>query len=59
MRVETVYTEEEWMKHVERHACKVLRRYIIRKAQELIGAFVIIGLFTILLMVSCLLTRFL
>ena len=56
MRVETVYTEEEWMK---RHARKILRRYIIRKAQELIGAFVIIGLFTILLMVSCLLTRFL
>lgn len=59
MRVETVYTEEEWMKHVERYARKILRRYIIRKAQELIGAFVIIGLFTILLMVSCLLTRFL
>ena len=59
MRVETVYTEEEWMKHVERHARKILRRYIIRKAHELIGAFVIIGLFTILLMVSCLLTRFL
>lgn len=59
MRVETVYTEEEWMKHVERQARKILRRYIIRKAQELIGAFVIIGLFTILLMVSCLLTRFL
>lgn len=59
MRVETVYTEEEWMKHVERHASKILRRYIIRKAQELIGAFVIIGLLTILLMVSCLLTRFL
>ena len=59
MRVETVYTEEEWMKHVERHARQILRRYIIRKAQELIGAFVIIGLFTILLMVSCLLTRFL
>ena len=59
MRVETVYTEEEWRKHVERQARKILRRYIIRKAQELIGAFVIIGLFTILLMVSCLLTRFL
>ena len=59
MRVETVYTEEEWMKHLERQARKILRRYIIRKAQELIGAFVIIGLFTILLMVSCLLTRFL
>ena len=59
MRVETVYTEEEWMKHVERHALKILKRYIIRKAQELIGAFIIIGFFTILLMISCLLTKFL
>ena len=36
MRVETVYTEREWMRHVEKHGRRILKRYIIRKIRKFI-----------------------
>lgn len=40
MRVETVYTEQEWMKHVEKHGKRILKRYIIRKFRNNIPFFI-------------------
>ena len=36
MRVETVYTEQEWMRHVEKHGRRILKRYLIRKIRKYI-----------------------
>lgn len=36
-RVETVYTEEEWMRHVECHAKAILKRYAKRKARAFVS----------------------
>lgn len=35
-KVETVYTEQEWMNHVEHHAKVILKRYAKRKARRLV-----------------------
>lgn len=35
-KVETVYTEQEWMNHVEHHAKAILKRYAKRKARKLV-----------------------
>lgn len=35
-KVETVYTEQEWMNHVEHHAKAILKRYAKRKARILV-----------------------
>ena len=32
-RVETVYTEDEWMKHFEHHIRRIIKKYIARKLQ--------------------------
>lgn len=34
-RIETVYTEEEWMKHVEAHCRDILLRWTKRKLEKL------------------------
>ena len=34
-RIETVYTEEEWMKHVEAHGKEILLRWTKRKLAKL------------------------
>lgn len=36
MKVETVYTEDEWMRHVERHGRKILKKYLVRKIKYFI-----------------------
>lgn len=35
-KVETVYTEQEWMIHVEHHAKAILKRYAKRKVRRLV-----------------------
>ena len=35
-KIETVYTEQEWMIHVEHHAKAILKRYAKRKVKRLI-----------------------
>ena len=47
MRVETVYTEQEWMKHVERYGNRILKRYIIRKIRKNIPFFIGVFVFYI------------
>lgn len=32
-RVETMYTEDEWMKHFEHHSRRIIKKYIARKFQ--------------------------
>lgn len=35
-KIETVYTEKEWMDHVEHHAISILKRYAKRKVRRLV-----------------------
>ena len=35
-KIETVYTEQEWMIHVEHHAKAILKRYAKRKVRRLV-----------------------
>lgn len=35
-KIETVYTEQEWMNHVEHHAKAILKRYAKRKVRRLV-----------------------
>lgn len=64
-RIETVYTEEEWMRHVEYHAKSILKRYAKRKARafvskliELIPLFVGVTVFFCVYTVISLLAMF-
>ena len=36
LRRECYYTESQWMNHVEKHALKILKRYVKRKVNSLI-----------------------
>lgn len=36
-RIETVYTEEEWMRHVESHAKEILKRYAKKKVRKFVS----------------------
>ena len=35
-KIETVYTEKEWMDHVEHHAISILKRYAKRNVRRLV-----------------------
>lgn len=36
LKKERYYTEQQWMNHVEKHALKILKRYVKRKLNSLI-----------------------